>query len=139
MQTQEIHKTYDIVFFDGVCNFCNSTVDLIYSKNKKRNIFYSSLQSEFAKEFLGQHGINSTDLDTVIFYTAGEFYFRSSAILQIFKHLSGGYKFLSVFLVFPTFIRDAVYKWFAKNRYKFFGKDETCRIPSAEERKSFLE
>ena len=75
MQTQEIHKTYDIVFFDGVCNFCNSTVDLIYSKNKKRNIFYSSLQSEFAKEFLGQHGINSTDLDTVIFYTAGEFYF----------------------------------------------------------------
>lgn len=139
MQTQEIHKTYDIVFFDGVCNFCNSTVDLIYSKNKKRNIFYSSLQSEFAKEFLGQHGINSTDLDTVIFYTAGEFYFRSSAILQIFKYLSGGYKFLSVFLVFPTFIRDAVYKWFAKNRYKFFGKDETCRIPSAEERKSFLE
>lgn len=139
MKIQEKYKSYDIVFFDGVCNFCNSTVDLIYSRNRKRNIYYSSLQSEFATSFLGGHGINSTDLDTVIFYSGGKFYFRSSAILQIFKHLTGGYALLSGFLIVPSFIRDGFYKWFAKNRYKFFGKKETCRIPSPEEKQYFLE
>lgn len=139
MEIQEKHKSHNIVFFDGVCNFCNSTVDKIYSNNKKKDIYYSSLQSEFAKKFLGEHGINTSDLDTVIFYTGGKFYFRSSAILQISKHLSGPYKVLPVFFIIPAIIRDAFYKWFSRNRYKFFGKKETCRIPSAEEKEYFLE
>jgi predicted DCC family thiol-disulfide oxidoreductase YuxK len=139
MRNPEEYKNSNIVFFDGVCNFCNSTVDMIYSKNKKRNIFYSSLQSEFAQKFLGNNGINTNDLDTVIFYASGKFYFRSGAILQISKHLNGGYKLLSVFVIIPAFIRDGIYKWIAKNRYKFFGKKETCRIPSPEEKQYFLE
>lgn len=139
MEGLEKYRTYNIVFFDGVCNFCNSTVDLVFSKNKKKNMYYSSLQSEFAKEFLGHHGINASDLDTIIFYSSEKFYFRSSAVLQISKQLSGGYKILSVFLLVPSFIRDAVYKWVAKNRYKFFGKKETCRIPSPQEKQYFLE
>jgi len=138
MKIQEKHKSYNIVFFDGVCNFCNSTVDKIYCNNRKRNIYYSSLQSEFAKEFLGEYGINTNDLDTIIFYSAGKFYFRSSAVLEISKLLKG-YKIFSIFLLVPVFIRDAVYKWFARNRYKFFGKKETCRIPSVEEKEYFLE
>jgi predicted DCC family thiol-disulfide oxidoreductase YuxK len=133
------YKKYNIVFFDGVCNFCNSTVDIIYKRNKKRDLYYSSLQSEFAKEFLGQQGINTNDLDTVIFYSSGKFYFRSSAILQICKHLNGGYKLLSSFVIIPPFLRDGIYKWIARNRYKFFGKKETCRIPSPEEKQYFLE
>jgi predicted DCC family thiol-disulfide oxidoreductase YuxK len=133
------HKNKNIVFFDGVCNFCNSTVDKIWMNNPKRDIYYSSLQSLFAIRFLGEHGIDATDLDTVIFYTDGKFYTRSTAILQITKHLKSGYRLLPVLMIIPSFIRDNLYKWFSKNRYKFFGKKETCRIPTAEEKKYFIE
>jgi predicted DCC family thiol-disulfide oxidoreductase YuxK len=139
MSRSEKYKDHNIVFFDGVCNFCNSTVDKIWANNKKRDIYYSSLQSEFAKEFLKEKGMNATDLDTVIFYTKGKLYTRSSAVLQITKHLGGIYRFFPVFLLIPSFLRDSVYKWFAKNRYRFFGKKETCRIPTPEERNYFIE
>jgi predicted DCC family thiol-disulfide oxidoreductase YuxK len=139
MENSDQYKNHNIVFFDGVCNFCNSTVDWVYRNNKKKDIYYSSLQSEFAAKFLGQNGINTTDLDTIIFYEAGKFYFRSTAILRICKHLRGGYRFLIAFFLIPSFVRDGVYKWIAKNRYKFFGKKETCRIPSPEEKQYFLE
>lgn len=139
MEIREKHRSHNIVFFDGVCNFCNGTVDRIYTNNKKRDIFYSSLQSQFAKEFLGQHGINSTDLDTVIFYTNEKLYFRTDALIKISKHLSGVYKLVSVFSIFPAFLRDGVYRLFAKNRYSFFGMKETCRIPTPEEKQYFLE
>jgi predicted DCC family thiol-disulfide oxidoreductase YuxK len=128
----------NIVFFDGVCNFCNSTVDLVFRKNKEKNIYFASLQSDFAHEFLKNQGISNTDLDTIIYYTNGKIYLRSSAILQLSKKLSGIYKMLPAFLIIPPFIRDWAYSWFAKNRYKFFGKRETCRIPTAEEKKYFL-
>lgn len=133
------HKNKNIVFFDGVCNFCNSTVDRIWMNNPKRDIYYSSLQSPFAKKFLREQGIDATDLDTVIFYSEGKVYLRSTAILQITKHLKSGYRLLPLLMIIPSFIRDNLYKWFAKNRYKFFGKKETCRIPTAEERNYFIE
>ncbi|MCW3102246.1 MAG: hypothetical protein JWO09_686 [Bacteroidetes bacterium] len=139
MNNMEKYKDHNIVFFDGVCNFCNSTVDKIWANNKKRNIYYSSLQSEFAKAFLKRNGIDATDLDTVIFYTKGKFYMRSSAILQIAKELNGPYRLMPAFLVVPAFLRDGVYRWFAKNRYRFFGKKETCRIPTPEEKSYFIE
>lgn len=138
MTNNKKHKDLNIVFFDGVCNFCNSTVDRVWANNKKKDIYYASLQSDFAKQFLGENGINATDLDTVIFYTNQKFYMRSSAILQIAKHLKGAYRLLPAFFIIPSFIRDGVYKWIAKNRYKFFGKKETCRIPTAEEKSYFL-
>jgi predicted DCC family thiol-disulfide oxidoreductase YuxK len=90
-------------------------------------------------QFLKEHGISSTDLDTVIFYTKRKFYVRSSAVLQIAKHLNGPYRLMPGFLIIPAFLRDGAYRWFAKNRYKFFGKKETCRIPTAEEKNYFLE
>jgi predicted DCC family thiol-disulfide oxidoreductase YuxK len=139
MTREEKYKDLNIVFFDGVCNFCNTTVDKIWAKNKKRNIYYSSLQSDFAKRFLSEHGINATDLDTVIFYTGRKFYMRSTAILQVAKHLSGIYRVLPGFLMIPPFLRDGIYRWIAKNRYRFFGKKETCRIPTPEERHYFIE
>ncbi|HEX8516806.1 MAG TPA: DCC1-like thiol-disulfide oxidoreductase family protein [Bacteroidia bacterium] len=139
MNITEKYKDYNIVFFDGVCNFCNSTVDKIWVNNTKRDLYYSSLQSGFAKQFLKEHGIDATDLDTVIFYSGQKIYLRSSAILEITKHLGGAYKLLPGFKIIPSFLRDAFYKWFAKNRYKFFGKKETCRIPTAEEKQYFIE
>ncbi|MDF2436730.1 MAG: hypothetical protein K0Q95_1106 [Bacteroidota bacterium] len=135
---QQEHKNLNIVFFDGVCNFCNTTVDTIYKRNKTKDIYYASLQSEFANSFLKEHSIDSTDLDTIIYYSGEKFYFRSDAILQLSKKLSGPHKLLPAFLVVPKFLRDGVYSWIAKNRYKFWGKKETCRIPTAEEKQQFL-
>jgi predicted DCC family thiol-disulfide oxidoreductase YuxK len=131
-------KKLNIVFFDGVCNFCNSTVDIIYRKNSAKDIYYASLQSEFARSFLKEHSIDSTDLDTIIYYSGEKFYFRSDAILQLSKKLSGLHKLLSAFMIVPKFLRDGIYSWIAKNRYKFWGKKETCRIPTAEEKQQFL-
>jgi predicted DCC family thiol-disulfide oxidoreductase YuxK len=136
---QKDPEKYNIVFFDGVCNFCNSTVDIIYRRNKAKDIYYSSLQSEFARSFLAEHHIDSTDLDTIIYYSNNNFYFRSDAILQLSKKLSGLNKLLPAFLIVPKFLRDGVYSWIARNRYKFWGKKETCRIPTAEEKQHFLE
>jgi predicted DCC family thiol-disulfide oxidoreductase YuxK len=139
MNLSEKYKDHNIVFFDGVCNFCNSTVDKIWANNKKRDIYYSSLQSNFARQFLSEAGISSTDLDTVIFFTRQKFYTRSAAILQISRHLGGVYRILPVFFIIPAFLRDSIYKWFSRNRYRFFGKKETCRIPTAEEKVYFLD
>jgi predicted DCC family thiol-disulfide oxidoreductase YuxK len=134
---QDVSKL-NIVFFDGVCNFCNSTVDTIYKRNKKRDIHFASLQSDFARDFLSKHGISSTDLDTIIYYSEGKFYTKSSAVLQLSKKLSIPYNLLPAFLIVPRFLRDAVYSWIAKNRYRFWGKKETCRIPTEEEKAQFL-
>ncbi len=134
---EEKYRGYDIVFFDGVCNFCNAAIDMIYRRNKKKNLYYSSLQSDFAKRNLPPEALK--DLDTIIFYSGGKLYYRSSASLQIAKHLTGIYRLTVALLIFPRFIRDAVYKFIAKNRYKWFGKRETCRIPTDEEKNYFLE
>ena len=127
-----------IVFFDGVCNFCNASVDLLFRKNKKKNLRYAALQSDFAKKLLAENSIDTKETDSIIYYAGGKFYFRSSAVLQLSKELSGIYRLLPVFYIVPRFIRDGIYKWIAKNRYKWFGKKETCRIPTKEEQKYFF-
>ena len=111
-----IENQSKIVFFDGVCNFCNSSIDTIFRKNKKKNLRYSSLQSDFAKKFLSEHRIDTKELDTIVFFSNEKFYFRSSAVLEISKELSGIYICLPVFYIVPRFIRDGIYRWVAKNR-----------------------
>jgi len=134
---EEPYKTYNIVFFDGVCNFCNATVDLIFRHNKKRDLYYASLQSDFAKRNLPAETLG--DLDTIIFYTNGKLYYRSTAALQIAGHLSGFYRGMRSLLLVPRFLRDGVYRLIAKNRYRLFGKKDSCRLPSPEEKKYFIE
>jgi len=134
---EEKYREYDIVFFDGVCNFCNAAVDYIYRSNKKKNIYYSSLQSDFAKRNLPAADLQS--MDTIIFYSHQQWYYRSTAVLQVARHLKGIYRLPVIFFAVPRLIRDAVYKLIAKNRYRLFGKKETCRIPTPEEKNYFLE
>lgn len=133
------YETYTILFFDGLCNLCNRSVDFVIRKNKKRDIHFASLQSDFAKEFLKMHNVSSTDLDTMIYYTEGKFYFKSTAVLKMTKKLNGGYKLLPAFLIVPKIIRDGIYSWVAKNRYRFFGKRDTCRVVTAGEKLLFID
>ena len=132
-------ESRDIVFFDGDCNFCNSSVNFIFEKRSKDNIYFASLQSEFAKKTLPSHFINQPEFDTIYFYTGGKIHDRSSAILKIVKNLKQPFRIAMIFLIVPKFIRDFFYDIVAKNRHKIIKSTVTCRLTSVEERKFFLD
>lgn len=129
----------NIVFFDGVCNLCNASVDFLMRKDRHKRLKYASLQSELAKDILPGYNVDPADLDSFAFLTEGKVHQRSSAALKVTTKLGGGYPLLGAFWIVPKFIRDAVYNFIARNRYKWFGKKDSCRVPTPEERALFLE
>ena len=127
----------NIVFFDGVCNFCNGTVNWLMARNKRRNLLFSSLQGSTAKRLVPQEML--VDLSSIVYYRKGSMYTKSTAVLFICKDMAWYGGLALPFLLVPRFVRDGVYNWVARNRYKWFGKSDTCRIPSAAERTRFLD
>jgi predicted DCC family thiol-disulfide oxidoreductase YuxK len=126
-----------IVFFDSVCNFCNSTVNWILARNRKGNIKFAAIQGEVAKGLLPSSMI--AELSSLVYYRKGKCLVKSRAALTIFRDMSWyGFLALPLFLV-PRFLADAIYDWIARNRYAWFGKRASCRIPSAEEKNRFLD
>jgi len=135
--TQQEFSNRNIVFFDGVCGLCNTSVDLLMRKDRRRFLLFSPLQGTTAAQFLPK-GM-TTDASSFIYARKGVIYDRSSAALLVFSDLGGLWKALMIFWIVPRFIRDGVYNFIAKNRYRWFGKKESCRIPTAEERSLFLD
>jgi predicted DCC family thiol-disulfide oxidoreductase YuxK len=133
------NETRDIVFFDGDCNFCNSSVNFIFEKRSKNNIYFASLQSKFAKKTLPSSLVNQSEFNTIYFYTGGKIHNRSSAILRIVKHLKQPFRSGMIFIIVPKFIRDFFYNIVAKNRHRIIKSTMTCRLTSTEERKFFLD
>jgi len=128
-----------IIFFDGVCNLCNGFIDFVIRRDLQHTIYYCSLQSDVAKKMLGDKDITiGNSFSTIYFYDNGIVYNKSSAILRILKQLPRYRTISSILLVLPAFLRNFFYMIIAKNRYRFFGKKETCRLPSPEERAQFL-
>ncbi|RZL16397.1 MAG: thiol-disulfide oxidoreductase DCC family protein [Pedobacter sp.] len=127
-----------IVFFDGVCNLCNSSVQFIIKHDPEAIFKFSTLQGDFAKEALKDHPIDTHVLDSTILLENGKIYTRSSAALQIAKQLNGGWPLLFGFYIVPKFIRDFFYNIVAKNRYKIWGKQESCWIPTPELKSRFI-
>ncbi len=136
-----------IVLFDGHCNLCNSSVDFIIKRDKKAFFRFASLQSEVGQYFLEKFEVNKNqnkevkDVEkykTVIVIYQDNIYKKSSAVFQITKRLSGFWFLLNIFQVIPAFLRDIVYDLVARNRYRFFGKKNTCRIATQEEKNRFL-
>ena len=128
-----------IILFDGVCNFCNHWVNFIIKRDKKKQFRFASLQSETARRLLANYQYDNKSIDTVILIEEGKIYTHSTAALRICKKLSGAWPLLYWLIIFPRFIRDWQYKFVAKRRYAWFGKSETCRIPSAGEKELFLD
>lgn len=127
-----------ILLFDGVCNFCNSTVNFIIKRDKKDKFRFASLQSEQGINISKKFNINSSDLDTMILIDNGVIFTRSSAALRVNLYLNKLYPLLYGFIIVPSFIRDAAYNYFAKHRYKWFGKAESCMIPDEKVRSKFI-
>lgn len=126
-----------IVFFDGVCNFCNSSVDFLIRNNPSKDISYASLQSDYAKEVLAPFQIDLSYLSTIYVLKNGRLHKKSGAALRLLPHLKWYFFPLYSFWILPRFIRDWGYDLIANNRYKLLGKRETCRIPTPEEASYF--
>jgi predicted DCC family thiol-disulfide oxidoreductase YuxK len=128
-----------IVFFDGVCNLCNKSVDFILKRDHKLKFRYASLQSDFAIKLLGDKGVDTSSMRTIILLKDQKVFFKSDAVLEIARDLRAPWPALYIFKLVPRFIRDGLYNLISKNRYNWFGKRDTCRVPTDEEKKLFLE
>jgi predicted DCC family thiol-disulfide oxidoreductase YuxK len=127
-----------IILFDGVCNFCNNIVKFVLKRNNKKPVYFASLQSETGRKILQQYRLPMDDMQTIVFIENGKTYTRSSAGLRICRYLRGLWPLCYGLIIVPKFIRDAVYNWIARNRHKWFGKQEECMIPTPEMKNRFL-
>lgn len=127
-----------IVLFDGVCNFCNHSIQFIIKRDKKSYFKFGALQSEEGIALLKKHGLSPEILDTIVLIEDGKAYTYSTAPLRIVRKLNLLWPICFIFILVPTFIRNPIYKWISKNRYKWFGKQESCLMPTPETRSRFL-
>lgn len=127
-----------ILFFDGNCGLCDGLVRFVLDRDALARFRFASLQSDFAKRFFADHGLNTTDLDSVVLFKEDQFFVLSSAAIEVFAGLPGVWSFGRVLRCIPRRIRDHVYRWIAANRYRFFGRLDECRLPTAAESSRFL-
>ena len=125
-----------IVFYDGECGLCNTSVQFVLNHEKSPEIYFSAIQSAFAHQFFEEKQFAKPDLTTFYFYKEGRLYSKSTAALQLTKFLRFPYSGLQMFVIVPVFIRDLVYSFIAKRRLKFVSS--FCVIPTLENRKRFL-
>lgn len=131
---------HPIVLFDGVCNLCNGTVQFIIDRDPKALFRFAALQSDAANAALAARGrtVPGGEPESVLLLDGDRVYERSDAALRIARRLSGAWRLFFVFIVVPRFLRDLVYRFIAKHRYRWFGKTEECRVPTPELRARFL-
>ncbi|WP_335673657.1 DUF393 domain-containing protein [Wenyingzhuangia fucanilytica] len=135
---EDIIKKHPILLFDGVCNLCNSSVQLVIKNDTKNFFLFAPLQKPEVVKYLEKHHPNLNQIDSIILITRKKTYTKSSAALTVAKHLKGLYPLLYVFYIIPKPIRDLFYDFIAKNRYKWYGKQEQCMIPTTELKNKFL-
>lgn len=127
-----------IILFDGVCNFCNGSVNFIIDRDPEKYFKFAPLQSEVGEKLLKENGVDKIETDSVVLIEDGKVYTRTAAALRIARRLSGAWRWFYGFIIVPSVVRDIFYKLFAKYRYKMFGKQEACMLPSPEVRERFL-
>ncbi|CAM1366302.1 conserved hypothetical protein [Tenacibaculum litoreum] len=128
-----------VILFDGVCNFCNDSVLKVIKYDVKNQFVFTSLQSNIGKEITQYLGVDTSKVDSIILYEPNVAYdIKSTAALKIMNDFGGIWKLTQVFWVFPESLRNIVYDYIAKNRYKWFGKKDACMIASKEIQEKFL-
>lgn len=122
-----------------MCNFCNFWVNFVIKRDNRDVFRFSALQSDISKEIIDRINYDISNPDTFVLIIGEDYYTKSTAALKVCKELSGMIKILYPIIILPKFFRDFVYDLIAKNRYKLFGKTDSCRIPTEEEKLKFLE
>jgi predicted DCC family thiol-disulfide oxidoreductase YuxK len=133
---QELRQLKKIIFFDGVCNLCNATVIFVIKRDRRSQFLFCPLQSELAAAFFKDSDLPQTDSVLLVEQTSASE--KSTAVLKIARELDGLWPLLYVFRFFPVSLRDFLYHRLARNRYKWFGKQTFCRVPSEKEKELFI-
>ena len=128
----------NIVFYDGICGLCNWSVRTLIKIDRKKRLRYASLQSEFAEKSL-KDKLLEINGETIIYLEDNEMMIKSAAIVRILNRIGGVYRMVNIFLVIPQPWRDAAYDWISRNRYRWFGRYETCPLPGPDEKDLFIE
>jgi predicted DCC family thiol-disulfide oxidoreductase YuxK len=132
-------KGKKIILFDGVCNLCEASVQFVIKYDKKDVFRFVALQSELGKEIIKHIGLDIKNIDSVILYEPGIAYnYKSAAALEIAKNLGGFFHLGTVFKLIPNGLRNLLYDYIAKNRYQWYGKKESCLVPTIELKSKFL-
>lgn len=127
-----------ILLFDGVCNLCNGFVQFIILRDPQAKFRFAALQSEAGQQLLEKAKMSTSEINTVVLYEHGKFYTHSDVGLRVARHLGGGWILFTVFKIIPKGLRDNIYNWIARNRYRWFGKQESCMMPTPELKERFL-
>ena len=128
-----------IVLFDGVCNLCSNSIQFILKRDKMNQFLFGSLQGTYGQAMLKKYQLPENEFNSFMLIEGEKLYTKSSGALRMLKHLGGLWSLLYVFIIIPKFIRDGIYNWIAKNRYKWFGKKNECWLPKPEWKARFLE
>lgn len=127
-----------IILFDGICNLCDKSIRFIYRHDPKGVFRFAPLQSGEAQKMLAEAGASAPDLSSILLIQDGKVYDRSTAALRIARHLNHAWPLLSLGMLVPRPLRDFVYKFIARNRYKWFGQKEQCDLPPKGLRERFI-
>lgn len=128
-----------ILLFDGVCNLCNGLVKFIIKIDKHNKIKFAPLQSKIGAEILAQHNLINNSINSLVYVKDDCSFIKSDGALELLKDIGGFWRVLAIiFKIFPSFIRNFFYDFIAKNRYRFWGKKETCIIPTENLKSKFL-
>jgi predicted DCC family thiol-disulfide oxidoreductase YuxK len=133
------YQNENIIIFDGVCNLCNGLVRFVIKNDRKGTIRFAPLQSDFGRHLQSAINTGKRNSDTVVYSRKGINFFRSDAVLYILKDLGGPWRILYGLRIIPRFLRDYIYNVVAANRYRVFGKRDTCMIPGPEIKERFLQ
>jgi len=134
-----VEQLNKIIFFDGICNLCNATVQFVIKRDKKAIFKFAPLQSGTGHAALRKMRMKPDHLETIIYLRGDRYLTKSSAILYVLKDIGGIWQLVFGFMIIPAFIRDFVYGIVARNRYRIFGKKESCMIPAPELKSRFLD
>jgi predicted DCC family thiol-disulfide oxidoreductase YuxK len=136
----ELHrKTKGIVLYDGPCKLCNDAVYFLLKRDAQAYFLFGSLQSKVAQNFLKEKGIDTSKTDSLVFVTATDVWMRSNAVLHICAALKGAWSWFGIFRYIPESVRDSLYDFIAKNRYRWFGKSDSCPSPNPLFKERFID
>ena len=139
MELSDLPNGKKIILFDGVCNLCNSSVRYVIKHDKKDLFRFASLQSDIGQKILKHIGSDSNYSDSLVLYEPGVAYFyKSAATIEIANSIGGVFSMMSIFKIIPAFLRNPIYDFIAKNRYKWYGKSDECPIPTPNLKDKFL-
>jgi len=128
----DIEISKSVILFDGYCNLCNSQVNSILRFDSKKFFYFSNLNSSFSKKVIKENKVESLEGKTIILYHNNKIIIKSNAAIKIAYLLGGFFKIFIIFKILPNLIRDGIYDVISRNRYRWFGKSDSCYIPKKE-------